>query len=77
MADLSEISLASDMGHCKFLNLTGGMGNNKRQRHVTLAFLKIDMRHQDLPSRAPLRLEKEALGSANLNINCWEGQLES
>ena len=65
------------MGHCKFLNSTGDMGNNKRQRHATLAFLKIDMRHQDLPSRAPLRLEKKALGLGNLNINCWEGQANS
>ena len=24
-----------DMGHCHFLNSTGDMGNNKRQRHAT------------------------------------------
>ena len=28
------------------------MENIKRQRHATLAFLKIDIRHQDPPSRA-------------------------
>ena len=41
------------MGHGHFLNSTGDKGGIKRQRHVTLAFLKIDMRHQDPPSRAP------------------------
>ena len=40
------------MGLWHFLNSTGDMGNNKRQRHATLTFLKIDMRHQDPPSRA-------------------------
>ena len=42
------------MGHWSFLNSTGDRESIKRQRHVTLAFLKIDMRHQDLPSRAPI-----------------------
>ena len=32
------------------------MGINKRQRHATLAFLKIDRRHGDPPSRAPIHL---------------------
>ena len=37
----------SDMGHGLFSNSTFDMGINKRQRRVTLAFLKIDMRHGD------------------------------
>ena len=41
------------MGQWHFLNSTGDMGNNKRQRHATLSFLEIDMRHQDPLSRAP------------------------
>ena len=43
----------SDMGHSLFLNLTCNMGIYKRQRHAALAFLKIDRRHGNLPSRAP------------------------
>ena len=44
----------SDMGHAHFLNSTCDMEENKRQRHVTLPFLKIDMRHGEFPSRAPI-----------------------
>ena len=33
----------------RFLNLIGDIRKNKRQRHVTLPFLKIDMRHRDPP----------------------------
>ena len=43
----------SDMRHDHFLNSTGDMGINKRERHATLAFLKIDRRHGHPPSRAP------------------------
>ena len=43
----------SDMRHDHFLNSTGDMGINKRQRHATLAFLIIDRRHGHPPSRAP------------------------
>ena len=43
----------SDMQHDHFLNLTGDMGIKKRQRHVTLAFLKIDRRHQDFGKENP------------------------
>ena len=43
----------SDMRHGYFLNSTCDMVENKGQRHATLAFLKIDMQHQDPPSRAP------------------------
>ena len=43
----------SDMGHDHFLYLTGEKGNIKRLRHVTLAFLNIDMRHQDFPIKGP------------------------
>ena len=39
----------SDMGYWHFLNSTGDSGNIKQQRHETLVFLKIDMRHQDPP----------------------------
>ena len=44
----------SDMRHGYFLNSTCDMVENKGQRHATLAFLKIDMQHQDSPSRAPV-----------------------
>ena len=44
----------SDMRHGYFLNSTCDMVENKGQRHATSDFLKIDMRHQVPPSRAPL-----------------------
>ena len=44
----------SDMRQGYFLNSTCDIAINKRQRHATLAFLKIDRRHGDPPSRAPL-----------------------
>ena len=43
----------SDMRQGYFLNLTCDMAINKRQRHATLEFPKIDRRHGDPPSRAP------------------------
>ena len=43
----------SDMRQGYFLKSTGDIALNKRQRHATLAFLKIDRRHGDPPSRAP------------------------
>ena len=43
----------SDMRQGYFLNLTCDMAINERQRHATLAFLKIDRRHGEPPSRAP------------------------
>ena len=36
----------SDMGHWHFLYSTGDRGNIKRQRHATLAFLKIYIQHR-------------------------------
>ena len=45
----------SDMRHGYFLHSTCDMVENKGQRHATLAFLKIDMRHQDPPSRASIK----------------------
>ena len=36
----------------KFPNLTGNKRNIKRQRHAILAFIRIDMRHQD-PRQGP------------------------
>ena len=39
----------SDILHCHFLNSTCYMGINKRQRHATLPFLKIDRGHWDPP----------------------------
>ena len=45
----------SDMRHCQFLNLTGDMGINERQRHATLPFLKINGRHGDPPIKGPIR----------------------
>ena len=46
----------SDMRQGYFLKSTGDIAINKRQKHATLAFLKIDRRHGDPPSRAPLLL---------------------
>ena len=43
----------SDMGHSLFLNLTCDIVENKRQRHVTLPFLKFDMQHWGPPIKAP------------------------
>ena len=43
----------SDMRNDHFLNLTGDMGINKRQRHTTMAFLKIDRRHGHPPVKGP------------------------
>ena len=39
----------SDMRHDYFLNSTCDIGENKRQRHATETFLKIDMRHREPP----------------------------
>ena len=39
----------SDMQQGYFLNSTCDMAINKRQRHATLAFLKIDRGHGDPP----------------------------
>ena len=44
----------NDMRQAYFLNSTCNMAINKRQRHVTLAFLKIDMRHWEPPIKGPL-----------------------
>ena len=44
----------SDIRQGYFLKSTGDIALNKRQRHATLAFLKIDRRHWDPPSRAPV-----------------------
>ena len=56
----SDVGLKKDdIGHGHFFNSTGDKGNFKRQRHETLSFLKIDMRHGDAPSRA-----LELLGAA-------------
>ena len=46
------------MGHGHFLNSTGDKGSIKRQRYATLAFLKIDIRHKDSPSRAPVEMDQ-------------------
>ena len=37
----------SDTGHGHFVNSTGEEENFKQQRHATLPFLKIDIRHHD------------------------------
>ena len=47
----------SDMGHGNLLNSTRNQRNSKRQRHQTLEFIKIDMRHQDPTSRAPVSIK--------------------
>ena len=46
----------SEMRQGYFLYSACDMGINKRQRHATLAFPKIDRRHEDPPSRAPMLL---------------------
>ena len=46
--------LKFDMGQGHVLHSTCDMGIDKWQRHVTLAFLKIDRWHGDPPSMAPL-----------------------
>ena len=38
----------TDMRPCHFLNSTCDMGINKRQRHATLPFLKIDRRQESM-----------------------------
>ena len=43
----------SDMRQAYFLNSTCDMAINKRQRHATLPFLKIDMRHWGPPIKGP------------------------
>ena len=50
----------SDMRQAYFLNSTCDMAINKR--HATLAFLKIDRRHGDPPSRATVPLNTHAPG---------------
>ena len=42
------------MGHILFLNSTCDIGENKRQGHATLSFLKIDMRHWGSPIKGPI-----------------------
>ena len=41
------------MEHIHFLNLTCDIEENKRQRHATLSFLKIDMLHWGPPVDGP------------------------
>ena len=43
----------SDMRQDYFLNSTCYIAINKRQRHATLAFLKIERRHGDPPVKGP------------------------
>ena len=59
----------SNMRHDHFLNLTGDKGINKRQRHATLAFLKIATRHGDplSPPPPPSRAPFFALGLVNVH----------
>ena len=56
----------SNMRHGYFVNLTCDMGKNQRHRHAMLTFLKIDMRHGDPPSRAPLGGGGGGAGGVNL-----------
>ena len=42
-------SKCNTMGHSDFLNSTCDIEENKRQRHATLPFLKIDTQHWDPP----------------------------
>ena len=66
------------MGHDHFVNSTMDKITFKWQRqwHVTLPFLKIDMRHYDpppFPSRAPCRAEKPRLSRARV----WDPLLQT
>ena len=49
-----EGNIYSDMQHSTFLNSTCDIRENKRQRHVTLPFLKIDMRRWGPPIKGPI-----------------------
>ena len=49
-----DIEKHVDIGHRVLFHTRGVMGGNMRQRHATLAFLSLDMRHQDPLSRASL-----------------------
>ena len=62
-------NIYSDMGHWHFLNSTGDIGNDRLQRHAALAFLKIDMRHQDPLSRAPVMSNKLSPLMCYMNSN--------
>ena len=58
----------SDMRHGHFLNSTGDMGVNKRQRHATSAFLKIDRRHAHTPVKGPRCATLSLCGKSILRI---------
>ena len=52
-----------------FFKLTCNIAINKRQRHVTLAILKIDRRHGNPQSRAPVVIPDCPAGSIGIE-NC-------
>ena len=53
------------------LNSTCGMGINKRQRHATLAFLKIDRRHGD-PHQGPLQAITVGRGGLSIVLHALD-----
>ena len=54
-----------------FVNSTCDMDKNKRQRHATLAFLKIDTRHGDPPVKGPyLHILKARVDSFHIPSHC-------
>ena len=59
----------SDMRQGYFLNSRCDMAINKRQRHATLALLKIDRRHGD--PRQPLSTSGTDGGRARGQIDRW------
>ena len=67
------------MGYSSFLNLTSDITENKRQRHATLPFLKIDKRHWgppsgDLHKGSTMLIKKTVLGGLPWGQLPW-GQL--
>ena len=57
----------SDMEHSLFLNLTCDIGENKRQGHATLSFLKIDTRHWGPPIKGPKLFVSHAVTNRTLD----------
>ena len=65
--EMIEMIRYSDMGHRHFLDSTGDMGNNKGQRHATLAFLKIDMRPRHYTDPGPYRTAVSMMAKGHIS----------
>ena len=60
----------SDMGHTLSLNSICDIEEYKQQKHATLPFLKIDMRHWEPPIKGPPCLTVFMLLIATLSMSC-------